>query len=300
MLRIGRVALAGVAALVAASCTLLAPLDGLTGNDAPEAGEAAADVATPVDVTADGGTPSDAGADVTSDVKSDAPLQGDGEAGAVSYSATVLADTPLAYWRLDETTGTVCHDATGHGNDATYVGAVTLGVAGALVGDPDTAVQFDGNTAQIDVGDKFDFVGKVPLSIEMWANPDVIDNGFRHLERKMLYDAFQPSDGMYFYVNAGPKPLAFERWSGGVTDNGMKAYVTTGAWWHIVGTFDGTNLSIYVNGSLAATTTTGTSLVANGVHLLWGEAFQGRLDELAIYDHALSAARIQAHYMAGQ
>src|SRR2546430_16501003 len=56
-----------------------------------------------------------------------------------SYRASVLADHPVAYWRLDEETGTVLVDASGNGNDGTYAGAVTLGPPGALASDSDTA-----------------------------------------------------------------------------------------------------------------------------------------------------------------
>src|SRR2546422_11078822 len=57
-----------------------------------------------------------------------------------SYRASVLADHPVAYWRLDEETGTGLVDASGNGNDGTYAGAVSLGQPGALASDGDTAV----------------------------------------------------------------------------------------------------------------------------------------------------------------
>jgi hypothetical protein len=53
------------------------------------------------------------------------------------YGSAVLADNPIAYWRLGETNGTVAHDYVG-GNDGTYYSA-TLGVPGYSVIDPDTA-----------------------------------------------------------------------------------------------------------------------------------------------------------------
>ena len=49
--------------------------------------------------------------------------------GTLNYPATVLADGPLAYWRLNETNGTVAYDATGVFN-GTYASGATLGVAG--------------------------------------------------------------------------------------------------------------------------------------------------------------------------
>jgi uncharacterized protein YceK len=64
-----------------------------------------------------------------------------------SYSATVLADAPAAYWRMSEMTGTTMADATKNGNNGHYDGIVMLAQPGPLVGDGATAVAFDGATA---------------------------------------------------------------------------------------------------------------------------------------------------------
>src|SRR5437763_16897142 len=60
-----------------------------------------------------------------------------------SYRASVLADHPVAYWRLSEATGAVMADASGNGNDGAYAGTVTLGEPGALASQGDSAVGFD-------------------------------------------------------------------------------------------------------------------------------------------------------------
>lgn len=313
MPRVARAALATLPAILAASCTLLSPLDRLTGGQgAPDGGDAAyPDVGGAEDAPPDAGPPGEAAADAQGDAASDAADGGpdadaadggrDADAAASPYATAVLGDAPLAYWRLDEPSGTVCHDSSGHGNDATYLGAVGLGVAGPLVGDPDTAAQFNGADAKIDVGDKFDFAGSAPFSIEMWARPDVIDSTYRHVETKMLYtDAGQPGTGIYFYFHAG-NGLGFERWNNNFTDDGLgDTAVTTAQWLHVVGTFDGATMTLYVNGAQVMSKPTAIVVAANGVHLLWAQSFQGALDELAIYDHALPSARVQAHYQAAQ
>src|SRR5579864_3854583 len=63
---------------------------------------------------------------------------------AGNYPAVIAADAPKGYWRLDETSGTTANDSSGKGNALTYGGIYTLGVPGAIAGDPDTAVQFTG------------------------------------------------------------------------------------------------------------------------------------------------------------
>ncbi|HEY8039155.1 MAG TPA: LamG domain-containing protein [Polyangiaceae bacterium] len=292
----------GLAALVVAcagSCSLALPLDGLSGGSAPGGPDAAQDVLTSDGDAGDAGdatTSTDAGGDAEA---GDAGVQETSDAPSNAYRTAVLTDSPLAYWRLGEASGAVCHDETGNGNDATIVGNVTLGVPGALTGDPDTAAHFPGSGGLLDVGDRFDFAGTAPLTFEMWCKPDVIDTSYRHLETKMKYDdAGRPFDGTYLFVHAGTT-LGYERWSDGGTDLGMSSpLVTVGSYWHVVATYDGSTANLYVNGALAQSAPTAVALVANGVHLAWGELYQGSLDELAVYDHALTLQRVLAHYQA--
>src|SRR5438093_824882 len=61
-----------------------------------------------------------------------------------SYSATVLADSPVSYWRLGENSGTVAADSAG-ANTASIKSGVTLGTAGAIANDANTATTFNGN-----------------------------------------------------------------------------------------------------------------------------------------------------------
>ena len=53
---------------------------------------------------------------------------------ADTYGAPVFNDSPVGYWRLDETSGTTAADTSDSGNTGQYVGGVTQGAAGALIG----------------------------------------------------------------------------------------------------------------------------------------------------------------------
>src|SRR4051812_1334419 len=55
------------------------------------------------------------------------------------YSSAVLALSPIAYYRLGESSGTTAADSSGNGLNGTYNGGVTLGQPGGIFGDPDTA-----------------------------------------------------------------------------------------------------------------------------------------------------------------
>ena len=68
------------------------------------------------------------------------------------YSARVLADSPLGYWRLGEAeTSDPAADSSGHTplNPGGYDGAATMSVEGALALDEDTAIYLDGSSEQV-------------------------------------------------------------------------------------------------------------------------------------------------------
>jgi len=79
-----------------------------------------------------------------------------GSVGA-DYDRLVLGDGPIAYWRLGEPSGTNANDETANNRDGTYVNTPTLGVAGNLVGDSDTAVSFNGSDETVTVTDSTPF-----------------------------------------------------------------------------------------------------------------------------------------------
>jgi hypothetical protein len=74
-----------------------------------------------------------------------------------------------------------------------------------------------------------------------------------------------------------------------------------------VGTYDGANWKLYRNGVLVATqaSAVGALIVSNANWAIgstgngWADPFAGQVDEVAIYDHALSAAQVAAHFNAG-
>ena len=74
----------------------------------------------------------------------------------------------MSYWRLGERSGSAAVDMASGYNGAIR-GRVTLGVPGALAGDSDSAMAFDGASGAINVGDttRLDITGD--LAVEAWA-----------------------------------------------------------------------------------------------------------------------------------
>jgi hypothetical protein len=264
----------GLAVLALPACSLVS-LDGLTG----------------------GVLPPDASTDA-SGAQADAP--------AVGYAAQVLEDAPVAYWRFDELSGTVAKDSSGHGNDAQYEGGVTLGATGALAGDPDTAASFDGVTGFVDAGKRFEFAGQTPFSVEAWVSSHA-SSAYTGIASCDDATTGPPSEGYLLFVAPAAGTVGLQRLDGDdVSTSTTVAAVSGGGYTHIVGVFDGVDLVVYANGEAQGTQTASFAIAGAVADFVVGaEAggtanyFAGDLDEVAVYDHALSADRVRAHYLAG-
>jgi hypothetical protein len=200
-----------------------------------------------------------------------------------------VADQPVSYWRFGERAGeTVAVDDMGR-SSGMYEPGVLLGEPGALEGDPDTSIGFDGETGWVTMGDP---ALTSSFSIEVWVNlTGPATAGAPEWGGIVSYDVFHR-------LMISPTSGALE--SQFVYDDPFIATleVTLGTWQHIVYVFDepASEERFYLDGqpagarAAAAPEWIGPFLVGTGQ----GEdyRFHGRIDELAIYAHALSPERI--------
>ena len=214
-----------------------------------------------------------------------------------TYATTVLADGPVAYWRVGEASGTTAADGAGT-NVGTYTGNYTLAQAGAIAGDTNSAVKFSG-TGHIEVPDAAALDrGAGPFSLELWAKRD--DAGAYY---QMLYSKGSQGNA-YFYQNR----FTFD--DNASTRHIKESGVTTDtAWHHFVVTVDGTTRRLYKDGVDVTVEGSPFRLSANALPARIGSyypagatslPFVGTVDEVALYPTALSAARVQAHLAAAQ
>ena len=279
--------LIGAIVTTCAACSIFTDLSGFS------AGSSGAPDASPdgpsMEASVDGGGAGDAGADA-------APL---------GYRGTVLADKPIAYLRFGEKSGVVARDETAHGNTAAVSGTVSWGVPGAIAGDTDTAVGLDGNTSLIDLGDAIDFAAMMPFSLEIWFNANTIDTTYRFLIGKD--DAPATGREEWGVVIHNVDGLYFERYIAGKGNGaGTSPMGLRGRWVHTVSTYDGALLTFYVDGAMVDQSADARPQLTKKVSLYVGSdgaghgVFDGALDELAIYDFALPAARVKAHFDAAK
>jgi hypothetical protein len=95
----------------------------------------------------------------------------------IAYEQAVLADRPVAYWRLGEASGPTAVDSTGHGHEGKYHGHPTYGETGAIEGDRNTAVGLHGHE-YVEIPDSVHFSqpeSHAGLTVEVWMRPDALD-----------------------------------------------------------------------------------------------------------------------------
>jgi hypothetical protein len=214
-----------------------------------------------------------------------------------TYHGAVLADAPRAYWRLADTT--VTDEVAGF--DGALVGGCAS-TAGALTGDADAALHFDG-TCKIVFPDHFGFAGTAPFAIEVWVS-SATNTLFQQMFGRETRDAVNPIDGYGLFLSPTPGGLSLERVIAGASKKAPVVPVTAGAFTYVVAQYTGTALEIYVDGNLgssapevrAAADVTATAIAGSSVA---GNTFTGSLDELAVYDKTLTIEQISHHYALG-
>ena len=204
-----------------------------------------------------------------------------------SYRALVISDGPGAYWRLGETSGTTAFDEMDV-SDGTYSGGYTQGAAGALLNDSNTAVDFDGTTGQVSIPSVPALELTSQVTIEAWVHMDTLVGTRFAVNKGTFY---------YLYVNYGTTIF-------GIHANGTDQFVTTptvtaGAWQHLLGTYDGSNLVLYRNGAVVAQAPASGAIASTAAPLVIGQAVDGRIDEVAVFGTALTQAQALAHFQRG-
>ena len=214
----------------------------------------------------------------------------------------MLADEPIGYWRLGETFGSTAADETGT-NPGVYENGPTMGLPGAIDGDTDGALGFDGvdDDVRIPASPSLDVGHQV--TFEAWTKYAAGDGVGPILEYSL-----NGGMGMHFWRFSDEDSLWVNFVSmGGAAYSGMAgATLTPDVWHHVVLTYDGNTVAMYVDAVQVLTAVTGPMDPDTRGDLYIGERpisgyhMKGELDEVAVYPYALSQQQIQTHYDVGR
>jgi hypothetical protein len=219
---------------------------------------------------------------------------------SAAYAGQVRADFPKFHWRLDETSGTTAADATGNGFNGTYFGSVSRGAPGVA---GSGAVTFNGTNAL--VASATSIPAQPTFSVEAWFRTTtqrggkLVGFGNSQSGTSSNYDrhVYMTDAGrLVFGVFAGSYP-------GSVQSIQSTGSYNDGNWHHVVGTLGRGGMTLFVDGAAVGTNPTALASFYNGYWRVGGDNlngwparptssyFNGVIDEVAVYDYALTAGQ---------
>jgi len=213
------------------------------------------------------------------------------------YRDAILATPGLrGYWRLGEAEWAPARDELG-ALPGRYSGGVTLGAAGALSDDGDTASAFDGLS------------GEVLLPGPVLSGNATLEGWFDWRDGVTVLRDHTSGAGWILALDAsgtGASVVTARAAGRTVTTTLPVATRMRDGWHHVVLTKAGANLAFYLDGVfIAGIGGAGNAASVVPWHLMNNGTFaeqyaEGRADEIAFYDRALDAAEIAAHFRLGR
>jgi hypothetical protein len=212
---------------------------------------------------------------------------------------------PTAYWKLNETAGSSIFDSSGNTNTGTKGSAVTLaGASSPIFGVTDGCPRFTASTnSKIDFSSSLTINDHSNVTIMGWVKmvsvsllSPIFSNG---------RDCCGTYNGYELWANRYTKAVG-DIWNGG-NHAVYGPALSTDTWYFLATTYDGSNLRIYVNGSLSATSayTGGVGTPASFAPRIGNLAFSpqsssvdGWISRVAIFDYAISGGNLLKLYNA--
>ena len=261
-----------------------------------------------------------------------------------NYPTLIEAQSPVDYWRLNETNHSPAINTI---SNLGSTGAAGTGyvLSGALTGEPgivghsvrvfNLSQDVGQETNMVDIPNLPELNPEPPFTIEYWMKPNLPfePNDSTNAQGNLIPDttglcvlsSLSPNpeqdsrSGYLFYALPGSLTFRIGGEGGYAATAAANVALSNANWTHVVGEFDGTNASIYINGVLAGTGAVNNSFHINqwaptrlgGIELDGSEylfldnyvflfsgyrGFDGWIDEFAVYNSILSSNAIAAHY----
>ena len=214
--------------------------------------------------------------------------------GVVGKASASLMDGLVAYYQFDGN----ANDVSGNGNHGLERNGVAL--TSDRFGNPNSAYNFDGIDDYIEVPDSYSLDGPSntnEVTISSWVNITTLGgDGF---PQHYVVDS-RGGLGTGFTFNVDTELIqvgvqGLDKWG----EANFYCTLQTGIWHHVAGTFDGSEFIAYVDGiEIDSIAFIGNILPSNvslyiGQRYTFNERFHGNIDEIRIYNRALSRTEIQ-------
>jgi glucose/arabinose dehydrogenase len=207
-----------------------------------------------------------------------------------AYSATYQALPPppstlVAAYSFDEGLGASAADASGNGNTGA-IGSASWIPTGKF----SNALSFNGTSSFVNVSDAPSLDLTTAMTLEAWVYPTAGGNNWRDV-------VYKANDTYYLESDSGTgAPVVGSNFSGPAY---APSALPLNVWSHLAASYDGTALRLFVNGiqvvsePVIGQIAPSTGALSIGGNSLYGQFFEGRIDEVRIYKSARSASEIQ-------
>jgi|GEM_PF-6506646 len=210
-----------------------------------------------------------------------------------SGGSDINLDNLVSYWNLDEGAGTIANDIQ-DGNTGTIENNATW-IDDGILG---SALQLDGNNDYISVDNSQNLQISEQLTLEMWVNTSQKNKTTVLAEKVDCYGLGQDSSmGWYSYIYTGGYYYNYLYWNNGKPQHHR--------WYYLVLTYDGTEMKFYVDGQLHDSTILNNNISTYdsdfniGYDSWYQTYFKGKVDEIRVWNIALTKADIESLYNEG-
>jgi hypothetical protein len=196
----------------------------------------------------------------------------------------------VAAYGFEDGSGTTTADVSGHGLTGTISNATWVST-----GKYGKALSFNGNS-WVTVADNALLHLTTGMTLEAWVDPAATSTDWTAAVIK------ERTGGLAYalYATDGPAkpPAGYIDKSGTDYETAAGSLLPLNTWTHLAVTYDGSTIRLYVNGTQVATKAVSGSIISSTAPLriggdsVWGEYFTGLIDEVRIYNRALSATEI--------
>lgn len=214
--------------------------------------------------------------------------------------------SPVGYWKFDEGYGTTANNS---GNAGSTLNGTISGATWTNSGKYNKALSFDNNADRVYItdttGSPLDITANITLSAWVYstAEQDQFDKIISKYKGSASYPYSLQFDG------ASDDKIYLDLYDGSsVYTIASDESIPQNTWTHIIGTYDGSIMKLYINGKLQSDIYQGSfSLATNNENLIIGgrldtniQIFSGTIDEVKIYNFALSADQVKTEYNQGK
>ncbi len=209
-------------------------------------------------------------------------------AQATTQTPPPVSDSLMLGLSFNEGAGSTTQDISGHDNTGTLQNGTTWNTTGKY----GNSLTFDGSSSFVAIQDSNALDLTNSMTISAWIYPTSLSAGINTILAK------EDGSSVSYDLIANDDTNVPQIYLGGSTYLRGTNQPPLNTWSYIAATFDGSTIKLYVNGVLISSSSFSGTLSASSNQLTigkspWGEYFQGRIDDVRIYNVVLSQSEIQ-------